>query len=79
MDAMTALASAPRPPRKLTRQRGQGGRAASAAGVVTATFAETEPLSTYLFSFVVGDFKVETATRRGRTFRMFHRETDAAK
>ena len=46
---------------------------------VTARFAETEPLSTYLFSFVVGDFKVETAERNGRTFRMFHRETDAAK
>jgi aminopeptidase N len=45
----------------------------------TVRFAETEPLSTYLFSFVVGDFKVETATRNGRTFRMFHRETDAAK
>jgi aminopeptidase N len=42
-------------------------------------FAETEPLPTYLFSFVVGDFKVETATRNGRTFRMFHRETDAKK
>ena len=46
---------------------------------VTTRFAETEPLSTYLFSFVVGDFKVETAERNGRTFRMFHRETDAAK
>jgi aminopeptidase N len=42
-------------------------------------FAETEPLSTYLFSFVAGDFKVETAERNGRTFNMFHRETDAAK
>ncbi len=45
---------------------------------VTA-FKETEPLPTYLFSFVVGDFKVETAMRHGRAFRMFHRETDAAK
>jgi aminopeptidase N len=42
-------------------------------------FAETEPLPTYLFSFVVGDFKVETAERNGRTLRMFHRETDAKK
>jgi len=42
-------------------------------------FAETAPLPTYLFSFVVGDFKVETAERGGRTFRMFHRETDTAK
>ncbi len=53
--------------------------AAPPASWRTLTFAETEPLSTYLFSFVVGDFKVETATRNGRTFRMFHRETDAAK
>jgi aminopeptidase N len=45
----------------------------------TVKFAETEPLSTYLFSFVVGDFKVETAERNGRTMRMFHRETDAKK
>jgi aminopeptidase N len=45
----------------------------------TVRFAETEPLPTYLFSFVAGDFKVETATRNGRTFRMFHRETDAKK
>lgn len=45
----------------------------------TVRFAETEPLPTYLFSFVVGDFKVETAERNGRTMRMFHRETDARK
>jgi aminopeptidase N len=45
----------------------------------TIRFAETEPLPTYLFSFVVGDFKVETARRNGRVFRMFHRETDAEK
>jgi aminopeptidase N len=46
---------------------------------VTATFAETEPLPTYLVAFIAGDFKVETAERNGRVFRMFHRETDAAK
>jgi aminopeptidase N len=45
----------------------------------TTRFAETEPLSTYLFSFVAGDFKVETAQRNGREFNMYHRETDAAK
>ncbi len=43
------------------------------------TFAETERLPTYLVAFIAGDFKVETAVRNGRTFRMFHRETDAAK
>ena len=45
----------------------------------TVTFAETQPLPTYLVAFIVGDFKIETAERNGRTFRMFHRETDAAK
>ena len=57
---------------EIERQRRRGDR-------VTVRFAETEPLSTYLFSFVAGDFEVETAERNGRTFRMFHRETDAAK
>ncbi|NOT25258.1 MAG: hypothetical protein HOP16_04055 [Acidobacteria bacterium] len=42
-------------------------------------FAETQPLPTYLFSFVAGRFAVETATRNGRELRLFHRETDAAK
>jgi aminopeptidase N len=51
----------------------------AAADRVTVRFAETAPLSTYLFSFVAGDFKMETAQRGDRTFRMFHRETDAAK
>ncbi|MEZ5289449.1 MAG: M1 family aminopeptidase [Vicinamibacterales bacterium] len=45
----------------------------------TVTFAETEPLPTYLFSFVVGDFKVVEGARNGRTFHFYHRETDAAK
>jgi len=42
-------------------------------------FEETAPLPTYLFSFAAGRFQLETAERNGRTFRMFHRETDAAK
>jgi aminopeptidase N len=45
----------------------------------TISFAETEPLPTYLFAFGAGKFSVETAERAGRTFRMLHRETDAAK
>src|SRR5215204_1308422 len=45
----------------------------------TLRFAETKPISTYLFTFAAGRFKVETAERAGRTFRMLHRETDAAK
>ena len=48
-------------------------------GRVRVRFAESEPLSTYLFAFAAGKFSVETAERNGRTFRMFHRETDAAK
>src|SRR3954469_19177476 len=39
----------------------------------------TQPISTYLFAFAAGKFNVEQAERNGRTFRMFHRETDAAK
>jgi len=50
-----------------------------AGGRVKLAFAETPPLSTYLFAFAAGRFSVETADRNGRTFRMFHRETDAAK
>jgi aminopeptidase N len=42
-------------------------------------FAETQPLPTYLFAFGAGRFTIETAERAGRTFRMLHRETDAAK
>jgi aminopeptidase N len=49
------------------------------SGSVTTTFAETPPLPTYLFAFATGRFSVETAERDGRTLRMFHRETDAAK
>ena len=44
-----------------------------------ASFVETEPLPTYLFSFAAGRFSVEAATRNGRELRMYHRETDAAK
>jgi len=44
-----------------------------------AHFAETRPVSTYLFAFAAGKFNIETAQRNGRTFRMFHRETDAQK
>jgi aminopeptidase N len=42
-------------------------------------FDETRPIPTYLFAFAAGRFSVETAERHGRTFRMFHRETDAAR
>lgn len=42
-------------------------------------FAPTEPLSTYLFSFVAGKFQKAEATRNGRTIAMYHRETDPDK
>jgi aminopeptidase N len=54
-------------------------RAAVGAQRVRVRFAETEPLPSYLFAFAAGEFAVETATLRGRTLRMLHRERDAAK
>jgi aminopeptidase N len=51
----------------------------SAEGRTRVRFAATQPISTYLFAFAAGKFSVEQAERDGRTFRMFHRETDAAK
>jgi aminopeptidase N len=55
-----------------TSRRSRGGR-------TELTYAETQPIPTYLFAFAAGKFKVEEAERNGRTFRMLHRETDAAK
>ncbi len=48
-------------------------------GRVRLTFAETQPIPTYLFAFAAGRFSVEQAARGGRTMRMLHRETDAKK
>src|SRR3954462_3603066 len=48
-------------------------------GRTRVRFSGTQPVSTYLFAFAAGKFSIETAERNGRTFRMFHRETDAAK
>lgn len=42
-------------------------------------FAETEPISTYLLSFAAGLLQEEQATRDGRRFTMYHRETDVAR
>lgn len=42
-------------------------------------FAETEPISTYLFAFAAGDLRTETAERNGRTYTMYHRETDTTR
>ena len=62
-----------------TLANGAETRRASSGGRTTVSFAETRPIPTYLFAFAAGKFFVETAERNGRTFRMFHRETDAAK
>jgi aminopeptidase N len=51
----------------------------SPAGRRTVRFAETAPISTYLFSFAAGLLREEHAVRDGRTLTMFHRETDSAK
>jgi aminopeptidase N len=40
------------------------------------SFADTEPLSTYLFSFVAGKFSREERTHQGRTIAAYYRETD---
>jgi aminopeptidase N len=49
------------------------------AGRIHVSFAATPPLSSYVFAFAAGKYLIETGERDGRTFRMFHRETDAAK
>ncbi len=43
------------------------------------TFLETEPMPSYLFAVAAGIFERETAVINGRTFNMYHRETDADK
>ncbi|MFA7116920.1 MAG: M1 family aminopeptidase [Bacteroidales bacterium] len=42
-------------------------------------FADTKPLSTYLFSFVAGNFKKVTETHNGMSISLYHRETDKAR
>lgn len=39
-------------------------------------FAKTQPLSTYLFSFVAGKWQTVTEEREGRRITLFYRETD---
>lgn len=43
------------------------------------TFAETRPISTYLFAFAAGIFRVDSLTEGDRTIKIFYRETDDAK
>lgn len=48
----------------------------SADDRVIVAFAETEPISSYLFSFAVGRFQSVERERGGRTLTFYHRETD---
>ncbi len=63
----TAVSNAPR--RELVRMNGR----------CRMVFAETEPLSTYLFSFVAGRFQQVTYSRGDREISAFHRESDPQK
>ncbi|MFA5302364.1 MAG: M1 family aminopeptidase [Bacteroidales bacterium] len=49
------------------------------SGRKTIRFQTTEPLSTYLFSFVAGEFQQVRDTRNGRSISLYHRETDPQK
>jgi aminopeptidase N len=51
----------------------------SDSGRVRVKFAATKPLPTYLLAFAAGRFEVDSASRNGRQFRIFHRERDSAK
>ncbi len=48
---------------------------------VNSNFSQTKPISTYLFSFVVGDFKenVSALSKNGSVCKIYHRETDSLK
>ncbi len=48
-------------------------------GRATFTFAETQPIPTYLFAFSAGRFQIAEAERQGHQLRMFYRETDQEK
>ncbi len=45
----------------------------------TYNFKPTDPLPTYLFSFVAGEFDPVTRTLGGREMTLYHRETDTSK
>jgi len=54
-------------------------RTERANGVHRLRFAETQPISPYLFSFAAGDLQIDRSERDGREFVMYHRETDVEK
>ncbi len=52
---------------------------ASKNGRVVLEFNQTEPIPTYLFSFVAGKLQKLTKERNGRSISIYHRETDPKK
>lgn len=52
---------------------------ASKNGRVVVEFNQTEPIPTYLFSFVAGKLQKLTKERNGRSISIYHRETDPKK
>ncbi|MDZ4674407.1 MAG: M1 family aminopeptidase, partial [Gemmatimonadota bacterium] len=54
-------------------------RDTTGTGGALVRFAETEPISTYLFTFAAGRFDTVQAVRDGRTLTMYHRESDSLK
>ena len=48
-------------------------------GRTTVQFGRTPALPTYLFGFAAGKFLTERGERNGRTFNLYHRETDIDK
>ncbi len=48
-------------------------------GRKTVTFETSDLISTYLFSFVAGEFEILEEERDGLTMRMYHRESDSEK
>lgn len=51
----------------------------SSEGYKKIQFCETEPISTYLFSFVAGQFNKIENKKKDRSVTLYHRETDPAK
>jgi aminopeptidase N len=49
------------------------------AGAYEVRFATTEPLSTYQFAFAAGEWTAASFAKDGRSYRIFHRETDPVK
>jgi len=51
----------------------------NSGGMKTLNFVETQPIPTYLFDFVAGEFTVVERVVGGREMTMLHRETDLEK